>query len=50
MSYDRLYDIAPTILHIYGIAPNPDMKGRVLNEIFGGGPDTQMKAEMSHQH
>ena len=30
-----VYDIAPTILHIYGIAKPPQMQGRVLTEIFG---------------
>jgi predicted AlkP superfamily phosphohydrolase/phosphomutase len=29
-----VFDIAPTILHIYGIPVNPQMKGRVLSEIF----------------
>jgi len=31
-----VYDIAPTILHIYGIAQPPQMHGRVLTEIFEG--------------
>lgn len=39
-----VYDIAPTILHLYGIQPAPGMRGRVLNEIFVGSPDTQIKA------
>jgi predicted AlkP superfamily phosphohydrolase/phosphomutase len=30
-----VYDIAPTILHIYGIDPPKQMRGRVLSEIFG---------------
>jgi predicted AlkP superfamily phosphohydrolase/phosphomutase len=29
-----VYDIAPTILHLYGIQQPPQMRGRVLNEIF----------------
>jgi len=29
-----LFDLAPTILHLYGIAAPPQMKGRVLEEIF----------------
>ena len=31
-----VYDIAPTILHIYGIAQPPQMHGHVLTEIFEG--------------
>jgi predicted AlkP superfamily phosphohydrolase/phosphomutase len=30
-----VYDIAPTILHIYGIEAPKQMRGRVLREIFG---------------
>jgi predicted AlkP superfamily phosphohydrolase/phosphomutase len=29
-----VYDIAPTILHLYGINPPKQMRGRVLSEIF----------------
>jgi predicted AlkP superfamily phosphohydrolase/phosphomutase len=29
-----VYDIAPTVLHLYGIEQPPQMRGRVLNEIF----------------
>jgi predicted AlkP superfamily phosphohydrolase/phosphomutase len=29
-----VFDIAPTILHLYGLPPSQDMKGRVLMEIF----------------
>ena len=29
-----VFDIAPTILHIYGISVPKQMKGRVLTEIF----------------
>jgi len=32
-----VYDIAPTILHIYGIAQPPQMRGHVLSEIFTSG-------------
>src|ERR1700693_80838 len=31
-----VYDIAPTILHIYGIEPPEQMRGHVLTEIFEG--------------
>lgn len=31
-----VYDIAPTILHLYGIAQPEQMHGRVLSEIFDG--------------
>ena len=34
-----VYDIAPTILHIYGIEQPRQMRGRVLSEIFGGSED-----------
>jgi predicted AlkP superfamily phosphohydrolase/phosphomutase len=34
-----VYDIAPTILHIYGIEAPKQMRGRVLSEIFGGTED-----------
>jgi len=30
-----VYDIAPTILHIYGVEPPKQMRGHVLDEIFG---------------
>jgi predicted AlkP superfamily phosphohydrolase/phosphomutase len=38
-----VYDIAPTILHIYGIKVPPQMQGRVLDEIFttSSGPVTK---------
>jgi predicted AlkP superfamily phosphohydrolase/phosphomutase len=29
-----VYDIAPTLLYLYGIKPGPEMKGHVLTEIF----------------
>ncbi len=31
-----VYDIAPTILHLYGIEPPAQMRGHVLTEIFEG--------------
>jgi predicted AlkP superfamily phosphohydrolase/phosphomutase len=33
-----VFDIAPTILHLYGIKQPPQMKGRVLAEIFSDSP------------
>lgn len=30
----RLLDVAPTILHYFGLPPAADMEGRVLNEVF----------------
>jgi bisphosphoglycerate-independent phosphoglycerate mutase (AlkP superfamily) len=29
-----VYDVAPTLLHIYGIEQPKQMRGRVLTEIF----------------
>jgi len=31
-----VYDLAPTVLHIYGVEPPKQMRGRVLSEIFDG--------------
>jgi predicted AlkP superfamily phosphohydrolase/phosphomutase len=31
-----VYDVAPTVLHIYGVEQPRQMRGRVLNEIFDG--------------
>jgi len=44
-----VYDVAPTILHLYGIQPQAGMKGRVLTEIFVGNPDQpgEMKAQVA---
>jgi predicted AlkP superfamily phosphohydrolase/phosphomutase len=39
-----VYDITPTILHIYGIEQPKQMRGRVLTEIFDG---SQNKAPSS---
>ncbi len=35
-----VFDIAPTILHMYGIPAPKQMKGRVLMEIFEGPTET----------
>jgi arylsulfatase A-like enzyme len=32
------YDIAPTLLHIYGIEPPKQMRGRVITELFDATP------------
>jgi predicted AlkP superfamily phosphohydrolase/phosphomutase len=32
------YDIAPTVLHLYGIDPLPQMRGHVISEIFESSP------------
>jgi predicted AlkP superfamily phosphohydrolase/phosphomutase len=46
-----VYDIAPTLLKIYGIDKPMDMKGRVLNELFVGGPDiAKPGTPMQHMH
>ncbi len=39
----QIYDIAPTVLHVYGIPVPGDMDGRVLKEIFreNSGPATR---------
>ncbi len=42
------YDIAPTILHIYGIESPPQMQGRVISEIFESGPTKQTSALQTH--
>lgn len=39
----RIYDIAPTILHIFGLPIPDDMDGRVLTEIFES--DSELKKE-----
>jgi predicted AlkP superfamily phosphohydrolase/phosphomutase len=44
----RVFDIAPTLLHLYGIPQPPQMKGRVLTEIFESSAKTQT-AEV-HKH
>jgi predicted AlkP superfamily phosphohydrolase/phosphomutase len=42
-----VFDIAPTVLHIYGLHATDQMKGRVLSEIFEGSP---AGAELSANH
>ena len=39
----KIYDIAPTILHLFGLPIPNDMDGRVLTEIFE--PDSELKKE-----
>jgi len=41
------YDIAPTILHIYGITPPPQMEGHFLAEIYVNG-DQPQTAKLNH--
>jgi arylsulfatase A-like enzyme len=41
-----VFDIAPTILHLYGIEPGKQMKGRVLTELFTSAP----AVAATHQH
>jgi predicted AlkP superfamily phosphohydrolase/phosphomutase len=31
-----VYDVAPTVLHMYGVEQPRQMRGRVLSEIFDG--------------
>jgi arylsulfatase A-like enzyme len=33
-----VYDVAPTVLNVYGIKPPKSMHGRVINEIFTSAP------------
>ena len=44
-----VYDVAPTLLHIYGVQAPKQMRGRVLSEIFkngaGGVPAVASKQE-----
>lgn len=39
-----IYDVAPTILHLYGLEQPKQMRGRVLTEIFDG-PQNKLAAE-----
>lgn len=43
------YDIAPTILHIFGIGPPKQMRGHVLTAIFENGKQGQTAAKMQMQ-
>ena len=49
-----VFDIAPTILHLYGIQAPVQMQGRVLTEIFSDGPALPMKTSQAqpenHEH
>lgn len=42
------YDIAPTILHIFGITPPPQMQGHFLAEIYVNGSHQQQTAKLNH--
>jgi predicted AlkP superfamily phosphohydrolase/phosphomutase len=44
----RVFDIAPTLLHLYGIAQPSQMKGRVLTEIFETSAKTQTAEVHTH--
>jgi predicted AlkP superfamily phosphohydrolase/phosphomutase len=44
----RIYDIAPTILHAFGLPIPKDMDGRVLKEIFTEGSDLALR-EIGYQ-
>lgn len=39
-----VYDIAPTLLHIYGIEQPKQMRGRVLTEVFESGAENKVAA------
>ncbi|NIN66700.1 MAG: hypothetical protein GTO63_18835 [Anaerolineae bacterium] len=43
LSDAKIYDVAPTILHIFGVAIPTDMDGRVLREIFDGTSELAMR-------
>lgn len=43
-----VFDIAPTILHVYGLAAPQQMKGRVLDEIFDSGLSAPRQAHPVH--
>jgi len=40
-----VYDVAPTVLYLYGIDQPPQMRGRVLNEIFVGDAPKEAKRQ-----
>jgi predicted AlkP superfamily phosphohydrolase/phosphomutase len=44
-----VFDIAPTILHIYGIQQPPQMQGRVLSAIFAGTPEPAVAMQHGKQ-
>jgi predicted AlkP superfamily phosphohydrolase/phosphomutase len=43
-----IFDVAPTILHMFGLPVPADMDGRVLNEIFREGSEPQQR-DVEHQ-
>lgn len=44
----RIYDIAPTVLHMFGLPVPDDMDGRVLVEIFREGSEPAQR-EVKYQ-
>ena len=42
-----VFDIAPTILHVYGIEAPVQMQGRILSEIFRDGPALAAKTSQA---
>ena len=40
-----VFDIAPTILHIYGVPATEQMKGHILSEIFEAASPTTEAAD-----
>lgn len=40
-----VYDIAPTILHLYGLEQPKQMRGRVITEIFGSSENNKVAAQ-----
>lgn len=40
-----VYDVAPTLLHLYGIEQPKQMRGRVLSEIFEGAANSNVAAK-----
>jgi len=40
-----IIDVAPTILHLFGMAPPPEMDGRVLHEALSGADGTEPEFE-----